>query len=89
MRRVGAANRRCLLEPGLSACEELKAKGALKSSALWDGVELRPRLNSKSALSPACPLFRGKVMARRSLHGGWCYGAHRRLVLRATEALPR
>ncbi|MBL9005533.1 MAG: SIR2 family protein [Myxococcales bacterium] len=46
---AGAADWSGLLDLGVSACDALKAKGALKSSALWDGVELRRRLESKSA----------------------------------------
>lgn len=46
---AGAADWGGLLDLGLSACDALKAKGALKSSAIWDGIELRRRLESKSA----------------------------------------
>ncbi len=46
---AGAADWAGLLDLGLSACDALKAKGSLKSPATWDGVELRRRLESKSA----------------------------------------
>lgn len=38
-----------LLKLGLSACDARKVKGGLKSSATWDAIELRRRLESKRA----------------------------------------